>query len=58
LPEIILLSVAVLLAALGLSLALNGLFVKYGRKDRDPEAHRRIHVGAMGFSGLFVTGNP
>jgi len=25
-----------LLAALALSLALNGLFVKYGRKDREP----------------------
>jgi len=35
-PETILLSIAVLLAALALSLALNGLFVKYGRKDREP----------------------
>jgi len=50
-PETILLSIAVLLAALALSLALNGLFVKYGRKDRDPEAYRRIHVGAMGKQG-------
>ena len=50
-PEIVILSVAVLLASLVISVALNAVFVKYGRKDREPDMHRRIHVKPTGTQG-------
>jgi UDP-N-acetylmuramyl pentapeptide phosphotransferase/UDP-N-acetylglucosamine-1-phosphate transferase len=57
-PELTLLSAAVLIASLMLSLALNWYFIRYGRRDADDDMGRRIHVAKVGKQGgiaVFLT---